>query len=314
MTGSLTIGDFSRVTFLSVKTLRHYHRAGLLEPAEIDPITGYRRYAIGQIPVAQVIRRFRDLDMPLDEIGRVLQAPDQTTRSRLIAAHLTRLEETLADTQRAVAYLRDLLEHPSSSPVIEHRRVPPTSAAAITSTVGIADLEVWYQGAIGEIQGTLSAQGVVVSGPPGGIYANELFADERGDATLFLPVTGEFRPVGRVRPMSVPAAELAVITHSGSHDDLDRSYGALATYVSEHALAVDGLIRECYLIGPHDTDDESAWRTEIGWPIFETRPQPTTTEHTHDDVTSSAAHHQETSTPRRSPPPSPGFSPTGNRC
>ncbi len=69
MPGSLTIGDFSRVTFLSVKTLRHYHRVGLLEPADVDPVTGYRRYTSVQIPIAQVIRRFRDLDMPLDDIG-----------------------------------------------------------------------------------------------------------------------------------------------------------------------------------------------------------------------------------------------------
>ena len=275
MAASLTIGDFSRVTFLSVKTLRHYHRAGLLEPAEVHPVTGYRRYTSAQIPIAQVIRRFRDLDMPLDDIGMVLQAPDQTVRSQLIAAHLTRLEETIAETRRAVASLRDLIEHPSLSAVIEHRRLAATSAAAITATVSVGDLVAWYHGAIGEIQGTLSAQDIVASGPPGGIYANELFADERGEATLFFPVLGEFRPVGRVGPMSVPGAELAVITHSGSHDDLDRSYGALATYVSEHALAVDGLIRECYVVGPHNTDDESAWRTEIGWPIFETRPTGT---------------------------------------
>jgi effector-binding domain-containing protein len=63
---------------------------------------------------------------------------------------------------------------------------------------------------------------------------------------------------------------LAVIVHNGSHDDVDRSYGALATYVSEHALAVDGLIREYYLVGPPDCDDESSWRTEICWPIFDT--------------------------------------------
>jgi effector-binding domain-containing protein len=212
--------------------------------------------------------------MPLDDIGMVLHAPDQTTRSQVIAAHLTRLEENLADTQRAVASLRHLLEHPSPAAVIEHRRVPATSAAAITATVNVGDLVAWYHGAIGEIHGTLSAQDIVASGPPGGIYANELFADERGDATIFFPVTGEFRPVGRVGPMSVPGAELAVITHSGSHDDLDRSLGVLATYVSEHALAVDGLIRECYLVGPHDTDDESEWRTEIGWPIFDTVQGP----------------------------------------
>jgi DNA-binding transcriptional MerR regulator len=272
MPGSLTIGDFSRVTFLSVKTLRYYHRVGLLEPADVDPVTGYRRYTSVQIPVAQVIRRFRDLDMPLDDIGSVLRAPDQTTRSQLIAAHLTRLEETLTETQRAVVSLRELLEHPSLSAVIEHRRIPAAQTAAITSTVEIGDLPAWYQGAMGEIQGTLSAQGLVASGPPGGIYANELFTEEHGDATLFFPVTDEIRSVGRVGPIWVPGAELAVIVHKGSHDDVDRSYGALATYVSEHAIAVDGLIREYYLVGPPETDDESTWRTEIGWPIFETRP------------------------------------------
>jgi DNA-binding transcriptional MerR regulator len=268
--GSLTIGDFSRVTFLSVKTLRYYHRAGLLEPAEVDPATGYRRYTSAQIPIAQVIRRFRELDMPLDDIGKVLQAPDQTTRSQIIAAHATRLEETLAETQRAVAALRDLLEQPSPSAVIEHRWVPVTWAAAITATVDVGDLVTWYHGAIGEIQGTLSAQDIVASGPPGGIYAYELFTEERGDATLFFPVRDEVRPVGRVGPIRVPEAELAVIVHHGSHDDLDRSYGALATYVTEHAVAVDGLIREYYLVGPPGTDDESTWRTEICWPIFDT--------------------------------------------
>ena len=46
--------------------------------------------------------------------------------------------------------------------------------------------------------------------------------------------------------------------------------GALATYVSEHTLAIKGPVREYYLIGRHDTEDEQAWRTEIGWPIFDT--------------------------------------------
>lgn len=108
MAAPLTIGDFSRATFLSVKTLRHYHSVGLLEPADVDEYTGYRRYTVDQIPTAQVIRRFRDLDMPLEGIRAVIQAPDQSTRGRLIAAHLARLEQGLADTQRAVASLRDL--------------------------------------------------------------------------------------------------------------------------------------------------------------------------------------------------------------
>ena len=51
---------------------------------------------------------------------------------------------------------------------------------------------------------------------------------------------------------------------------MDRAYGALAAYVTDHALGVEGPIREYYLIGPHETADENQWRTEIGWPIFHT--------------------------------------------
>ena len=61
MASSLAIGDFSRATHLTIKTLRHYHRIGLLEPAHVDPDTGRRRYGTDQIPTAQVIRRFHDV-------------------------------------------------------------------------------------------------------------------------------------------------------------------------------------------------------------------------------------------------------------
>src|SRR5882757_5190417 len=86
------IGDFSRMTHLSVKALRFYHDQGLLEPARIDPSSGYRFYDTGQVPVAQVIRRFRDLDMPLDQVRAVLKAPDLETRTKEIIAHLSAME------------------------------------------------------------------------------------------------------------------------------------------------------------------------------------------------------------------------------
>src|SRR2546429_7363610 len=98
MSPALNIGDFSRATHLSVKTLRHYHRVGLLAPADVDADTGYRRYTIDQIPTAQGIRRFRDLDMPLDQIHAVLQAPDLRTRNELISAHLASLGQDLGPT------------------------------------------------------------------------------------------------------------------------------------------------------------------------------------------------------------------------
>src|ERR1700726_3168176 len=180
MTSTLPIGDFSRATHLSVKMLRHYHELGLLEPVDVDLDSRYRRYAPEQIVTAQVIRRFRDLDMPLEDIQIVLQAPDVDTRNRVIANHLARLESSLARTHEAVTSLRELLDHPQASVPIEHRPLAATPAAVITDIVDKADALAWYRGAIGEVVATLSAQDITPAGPAGGIFATELFTEDRG--------------------------------------------------------------------------------------------------------------------------------------
>jgi DNA-binding transcriptional MerR regulator len=271
--GYLPIGDFSRATHMTVKTLRHYHQIGLLEPAEVDPDTGYRRYTADQIPTAQVIRRFRDLGMPLEEIQGVLSAPDLGTRNERITTHLSRLEEQLGRTESALTSLRGLLAAPApeSAPArIKLRSVPAVPAAAISDTVGAEQSAAWLQGALGELHATLAAQNTPAGGSGGGIYADEVFTRHRGRVTIFIPCAGPTTPMGRVTPALIPAAELAIIEHSGPPADVDRAYGILAAYVTRHALAVDGPIREYYLVGQRDTPDTSQWRTEIGWPIFRT--------------------------------------------
>jgi DNA-binding transcriptional MerR regulator/effector-binding domain-containing protein len=276
MQNCLAIGDFARATHMSVKTLRYYHRVGLLEPADVDADTGYRRYTTTQIPTAQIIRRFRDLDMPVDEVRQVLAAPDLETRNELIAAHLNRLEEGLNRTQDAVSSLRDLLARPAPPGLadIGRLRVDATPAAAISEAVDIEEAGPWYQGALGELYAAIEAQNLSPDGPSGGIFATELFSRGLGQATLFVPCTGPLRSMGRVTSLVVPPAEFATIVHPGPHTDVDRAYGSLATYVTEHALAVEGPIREYYLTYRHDTPDSSQWRTQICWPIFHTGPAP----------------------------------------
>jgi effector-binding domain-containing protein len=73
-----------------------------------------------------------------------------------------------------------------------------------------------------------------------------------------------------VTGLVMPEVGLAVTTHTGGHSGVDIAYGSLAAYVTDHALGVEGPIREHYVIGPHETTDENQWRTEIGWPIFHT--------------------------------------------
>jgi DNA-binding transcriptional MerR regulator/effector-binding domain-containing protein len=268
MTAGLTVGDFSRATHLSVKTLRHYHQVGLLEPATVNPDTGYRYYSAGQIPVAQVIRRLRDLEMPVADVKAVLAAPDAPARNALIAAHLARLEGELAQTRAAVESLRTLLAPPDGPAGIGHRSVPATAAAAIGAVVDRADLLAWWQGALGELAATVRAQGLHAAGAAGGVFASELFQADRGQATVFIPVPGRVRPIGRVAPLVVPAAELAIICHHGPLGEADLSYAKLGSYAITHEISIDGPLREYYLRGAAETPDEAEWRTEIGWPIF----------------------------------------------
>jgi DNA-binding transcriptional MerR regulator/effector-binding domain-containing protein len=268
MAAGITVGDFSRATHLSVKTLRHYHQVGLLEPAAVNPDTGYRYYAAGQIPTAQVIRRLRDLEMPVADVKAVLAAADAPARNALIAAHLDRLETQLAQTRTAVDSLRSLLQPPADAPGIEHRSVAATPAAVIGAVVDRADLVAWWQGAVAELQASVRAQGLPPAGPAGGVFDSEIFQHDQGEAIVFVPVRGQVRAIGRVAPRVIPAAELAIISHHGSLADADLSYAKLGSYAATHEISIDGPLREYYLRGAGDTPDEADWRTEIGWPIF----------------------------------------------
>ncbi|WP_380165571.1 MerR family transcriptional regulator [Jannaschia sp. R86511] len=259
----LAIGEFSRLTHLSVRTLRRYHDAGLLEPSTVDPTSGYRYYDADQIPVAQVIHRLRELDVPLADVQRILRSADPQARAALVAEHLRRLESELDRTRAAVASLRRLLQ-PAPAPLeVELREVPASTVAAVEDDVAHDDVLGWYAGAAAELAAVVGRP----TGPLGGLYDNELFEQGRGHVLLYRPTASPPR-AGRVRPVTLPAVELAVTTHRGEHDDIDVSYGRLGAWVVANALAVAGPVRETYLVGPDDTAEKSAWRTEIGWPVF----------------------------------------------
>ena len=87
---------------------------------------------------------------------------------------------------------------------------------------------------------------------------------------MFIPTDETVTPVGRVVPLTVPRAELAVALNHGSPSDIDLTYGELGAYVMKHEISVKGPLRESYLRGITETADTGAWDTEIGWPIFRT--------------------------------------------
>jgi DNA-binding transcriptional MerR regulator/effector-binding domain-containing protein len=281
MATMLTIGDFSRMTHLSVKALRHYHDMGVLEPAAVDTFTGYRSYDTSQVGSAQVIRRLRDLGMPLDSIAAVLAAPDLEARNREIAAHLTRMERQLEQTQASVAALRALLTGPAVRPAIELRTIAAVTALVVREVVDAAELNDWGSEAFDALAASLAAAGLSAAGPYGGLFDGDFFELERSEVTAFVPVTSEtglvgagagvgLDPAGRVRLLEIPAVEAAVAVHEGAFSEIDRTYAAVGAVVAERAIGTGGPIREYYLVSSSDTDDEARHRTEVCWPVFRT--------------------------------------------
>jgi len=263
----LTIGEFSRMTHLSVKALRHYDDVGLLSPAQVDSSSGYRRYATGQVPIAQVIRRFRDLDMPLEEIRNVLNAPDVAVRDQAVLAHLQRMQETLERTQATIGSLQALLDGNRPTVPVEYRSIPAVRAVAIRAVVDWDEAEPWLNEALAELDRTVESRSSGRTGPDSALYSSEFFEAHVGEVTAFVPVRGEVATTGRVEQVEIPAADVAVLVHGGPFSDLDQAYGALGTFVAERVLAADGPIREHYLVTEVDTDDPAAYRTEVCWPV-----------------------------------------------
>lgn len=270
MRNGLTIGEFATLSHLSVRTLRRYHEAGLLEPASVDPFTRYRYYLPDQIGTAQVIHRLRQLDVPLADIKLIIATDDPGRRADLIADHLRRLEAELDRTRSAVASLRQLLRPEAADLAVELRSVPARSVAAVsTAAVRLEDALGFFDSAMDELDTAFPAADR--TGAPGGLYANELFTEGVGAMTVFRPVRRP-RAGGRIETRELPAADLAVTVHAGPHDDIDVTYGRLGAWVVSHTLSIDGPVHETYLAGPRDGARAGSWRTEIGWPVFRVTP------------------------------------------
>jgi len=269
----LSIGDFSRMTFLTVKALRHYHDVGLLAPADVDPHSGYRSYLPEQVATARLIRRLRDLDLPVIDVRAVLEAPDEEARNAVIVTHLDRMSRQLQQTQDTVASLRRLLSDDEPVRDLVQRVDPAQTVLAIREVVGGDRWVSWWMEGFTELHRQLRSSGVERAAADGACYSTEFFTDGSGEMTVFLPVVEAPPPgrlTGRVEVMPWPGGPVAVTTYDGPLVDLDGAYSFLGRAVMERAIASDGPVVERYLPnGPvvHLPDDLLHHTTEICWPI-----------------------------------------------
>ncbi len=268
MTSSVPIGEFSRLCHLSAKTLRYYHDIELLVPAAVDEITGYRRYSTDQVGEAHLIRRLRDLEMPLAEIRHVLVEVDGGSPEAALSRHLDRMETELARTREVVLSLRRLLGAAPRIPVT-HRQSPATAVLRLGARVARTEVADWCGQTYPQLYGVLADRGVDPAGAAGATYSAGFFEHDQGEVVAFLPVLPGAVPAGDDRFTVLPQQRFAVAVHAGPFTDCDLTYGWLGSHVAEHDRALPDPIVERYLIGPDHTDDPNQFQTEICWPIEE---------------------------------------------
>ncbi len=263
----LTIGAFSRLTHLSIKTLRYYHEVGLLEPAVVDPDSGYRYYRPGQAHSAHLVRRFRDLGLPVADVKAVLAAPSLTARDAILAGHLDRMRDQLRQTETAVDSLRRMLEGDGADVAIEERVLEGGPTICLAAKVTREDVASWFWEALAGLRAMAAAARLEQTGPAGALYDDELFTQDTGHARVYLPVRDSPALDGTGARWELPAGPFAVALHVGAHSDVDRTYAAVGTYAAAHGRDGAGPVRERYLTDPLDTPDSAQWRTEICWPL-----------------------------------------------
>ncbi|WP_299053115.1 MerR family transcriptional regulator [uncultured Nocardioides sp.] len=128
----LTIGDFARASGLSPKALRLYDETGLLEPAEVDPFSGYRRYHPDQLGRARLVARLRLAGMPLARI-RVVADADARGAEAELRSYARQVD---ADARSARALLADLLVE-LARPDREEPPMSTTTASRPPATVAV---------------------------------------------------------------------------------------------------------------------------------------------------------------------------------
>ena len=267
----LRIGPFSRASWLSVKALRSYHEMGLLVPAVVDPRTGYRSYTVAQLTDATIIRRLRELDVPLEAVRRVLDARDPEVTAKVLADHAAVLETRLAELQRAVDGLSSAVSTPILHTPVHRMHQQACCVLTVKGTIAPGDFEAFLERTRRVLVDAATSSGAVISGDFGASYPT-LEEDGPQPTIAFLPIAEpallppDVRATG-VRVSEVPAGDVAVFVHAGGYDTLDDAYRRLGAWVAANDEPADLPVRELYLVMMSDTDDPDRLRTKICWPV-----------------------------------------------
>jgi DNA-binding transcriptional MerR regulator/effector-binding domain-containing protein len=267
-----SIGEFSKISGLSVRTLRFYHEEGLLVPAAVDRETGYRSYDEANVERARVIVALRELEFSLDDIREIFAGCEEDGD---LLAHLeikrTSLEKRLVQLQQLVPQIDSIISAELSSreakPMtkeafdVQEKEIEPLVVAGVR-------LKGMYSN-MGPTFGWLGRHvGRYIAGKPLCLYYDGEYREGDADFEPCFPLKENSKIEG-VPVHELPAVKAVTLVHRGPYEELGRSYARLFKYVKERGYSVALPTREVYLKGPGMIfrGNPKKYLTEIQLPI-----------------------------------------------
>lgn len=244
-----SIGEFSRMTGITVKALRFYHEQGVIVPATIDPQTGYRHYTRGQTDLARAVRLLRDLQFPVKEIREILAR--RANEERMIDAlerQQAALEEKIRSYRQAVRSLREYIAAErtgasmASSYEITEKVLPPLLIAGIRTKGRYSDCGPLF----GKLcRGARSG----IGGSPMMLHYDMEYKEEDADFEACIPLkTQRDLPGASVRELA--GGKCISLMHKGPYDQLGGCYSKIMEYARQHGYRITSPCREIYIKGP----------------------------------------------------------------
>ena len=264
------IGEFANVGRVSARMLRHYDGLGLLRPAHVDAVTGYRMYEARQLSRLNRIVALKDLGFTLAQVGLILDEKVNTGElyGMLRLRHAELQSQVDADSARlrpVEARIRSIESEgvlPASD--VQIKRIPALRVAELTALA--PDFEPESLGPVvgplfSDLEGRVNAAGAAITGAAVAYY------DETRDGILVhaaIPVTVD--PGGHdFAVVDLPGIEqAATILHHGPMDEVMPTGEALARWIDDNGYRPLGLLREVYL---EVAEDQQQWVTELQAPI-----------------------------------------------
>ncbi|MGW0045062.1 MerR family transcriptional regulator [Rhodococcus sp. NPDC003348] len=234
----MSIGEFSSLTRISVRMLRHYDAHGVLIPAVVDDASGYRRYHPEQTADAARIRRLRDVGFGVSAIGALLTTAGTPAYVRALQMHRRTLaEEAELARTRLIALDRMLDETIEEKTMtgVELTEMPAHTLVCLRGTVAnyAAEGELWQR-----FLPDLQRQGIAPTGPGGCIEHDGEFRETDVDESVFLPVAPGTVAREPLTTVPVPVRRVVVATVTGPYDQaIPRAHEAIAAYLAEHGLS-----------------------------------------------------------------------------